>query len=261
LTLPVLSVVGYLASMEILGRQAYAFVQAEVRESSRKGDFERARSVLEKVAGKYPFSSLHSRVSKQLAELAIEERNRGAQLQKDEEKENLRFGSFLAQIESLTSGKRYLEAKAKVQEIDRRALGASNRRKLAQIEGEIEKNFAAAEEMLLRARELLKQRKYEESHGLFLKLMVNYPSTPASRGLKLPLVLRSTPPGANAVLNGEPAGKTPFTLFYDPFGKFSLSIQKEGFRSVSVGEDSPNRLTIDFAKDWSLTVRLDRIPA
>jgi outer membrane protein assembly factor BamB/tetratricopeptide (TPR) repeat protein len=253
-------VASYFLIMEVLGRHAYASVQGDVRSCARAGDFKKARAILEDLGRRYPLSSLPNRISEDLGSLLSEERERDAERRKNEEKENLQFGSCLARLESLMSGKRYVEALALVREASRAPLAEGNRKKLAAMEGEIQKYFGAADELLRQARELLQGGKHEEAHKLFLQLMMNYPSTPASQGLKLPLLVKSTPPGARVTLNGEPAGSTPFILYYDPLARFSLTVQKEGFRSITL-DDAGQRRAIDFTKDSMVAVRLERIPA
>ena len=67
---------------------------------------------------------------------------------------------------------------------------------------------------------------------------MNYANTPAAQGLKMPVLVKTSPPGAVVTLNGEAAGTTPATLFYNPFNRLSLSIAKEGFRSAQLGAET-----------------------
>ncbi len=261
LAVMVLLAAGFFTAMEVLSRQAYAAVQSDVKACVEAGKYDDARKIIEDLIRRYPVSTLPGRLSSDASEFSAREREQKEKHRKDVEKHNLHFGSFLARVESLMIGKRHLEAMELAREQKPESLSEPNRRRLAQIEGELQKYFSASEEIVKRGREMIQAGRYEEGHQLFIQLMMNYPSTPASRGLRLPLLVKSTPPGARVTLNGEALGVTPFTIYYDPLARFSLSFTKDGFRPVSVGEEGSEKRSIDFTKDWMVSVRLDRIPS
>ncbi len=261
LALLVLLAVGFLTTLEILSRRAYAAVESDVKACVDAGRYEEARKIIQDLIRRYPVSTLPGRLSSDVNEISAREREQSDKQRKDLEKHNLQFGSFLARVESLMIGKQYLEAMELAREQKPESLSEPNRRRLAQIEGELQKYFSASEEIVKRGRDFIQAGRYEEGHKLFIQLMMNYPSTPSTRGLRLPLLVKSTPPGARVALNGEVLGATPFTLYYDPLARFSLSFTKDGFRPVTIGEEGSERRSIDFTKDWMVSVRLDRIPS
>ncbi|MGH9363062.1 MAG: DUF4388 domain-containing protein, partial [Thermoanaerobaculia bacterium] len=250
----VLLALGYLVTMEVLARRAYAAIQPDVQTCIAGGEFERAKSILDEVARRYPWTIVRGEIALAAGGLLHRQREHDAKWRKDQEKENLQFGSVLAKLESQMSGKRYIEALSLIRETARAPLSEANRKRLATMEAEIQRYFNAADELLAKAKEMIQGGKFEEGHRQYLRLMETYPSTPASKGLRLPLLVKSMPPGAKVALNGEVAGATPMVLYYDPLARFALSVGKDGFRSIQLG-------SIDFTKDWMVAVRLERIPA
>ncbi len=256
-----LMTVCYLASLEVLARRAYGVVKGDVDACSEGGDFRRARAILEDLARRYPVSTLPGRIAGEVRDLSLREREEDDERRKKEEKEKVQFGSLLARLENLMSSKRYLEAQGVVQEMSRLTLGAQNGKRVADFESEIRGHFAAAAELSQRSRELIQAGRHEEAHRQALKLLLNYASTPSAQGMKMPLLVKSVPAGATVIANGESLGVTPLTLFYSPFARLSLTIAGDGFRPATFGEESGAARAIDFARDWMVSVKLERIPA
>jgi outer membrane protein assembly factor BamB/tetratricopeptide (TPR) repeat protein len=261
LTVSLLLAVGYLVSLEVLARNAYAVVKGDVDACSEVGDFRRARAILEDIARRFPVSTLPGRIAGEVRDLSAREREEDEDRRKKEEKERVQFGSYLARLENLMSSKRYLEAQAVVQDMNRLSLSAPNRKRVAEFEAELRQHFNAAVELGRSSRELIQAGRHEEAHRQSLTLLLKYASTPAAQGMKMPLLVKSVPPGATVIANGESLGVTPLTLYYSPFGKLSLTIAAEGFRPAHFGEEPGATRAIDFTRDWMISAFLTRIAA
>jgi len=74
------------------------------------------------VGRRYPLTILSGRVSKETSRLVLEERRRDEEARKRDEQEKVLLGSFLARLEPLKIGKRYAEALALVEEMQRQDL-------------------------------------------------------------------------------------------------------------------------------------------
>jgi len=251
----------WLVSMELMARRAWALVEPDMRKCMDAGEFHRARRILEDLAHRYPVSTVAIQAASQAGGLSKKEMVRDEERRKNDETEKVQFGSFLARIETLMMAKRYVDAITLVEETNRLALGPESRKKFNSVESEIRGYFSSATELLRQARDLVGAERHEEGHKLYLKLLMNYASTPAAQGLKLPLLVKSAPLGATVTLNGEAAGVTPMTIQYNPLAKFSIALSKNGFKSALFGEGTGDRKPIDFTKDWMISVRLERIPA
>jgi hypothetical protein len=75
------------------------------------------------------------------------------------------------------------------------------------------------------------------------------PTMPTGR-----LLVRSTPAGAQAAVNGEPRGTTPLTLREMPLGSYTIRLMRDGYEA----EDRQIRLT-PARPNVSLSVRLERV--
>src|ERR1041384_5292304 len=106
-------------------------VEEDVKACSQAGDFRTARVILEDIARRFPLSTISARLSSLEHELSQKERDRDELRHKDDEREKVLFGSFLARLEPLMSGRRYMEALGLAEETGRQTLSPTNRRKVS----------------------------------------------------------------------------------------------------------------------------------
>jgi outer membrane protein assembly factor BamB/tetratricopeptide (TPR) repeat protein len=81
-------------------------------------------------------------------------------------------------------------------------------------ERSVEEAKAAFESTLAAARSAEERGEIREAHGLYSKLLSEYTSFPATRDIRLPVRITSTPSGAALVVNEVEVGKTPHVHHY-----------------------------------------------
>ena len=93
-----------------------------------------------------------------------------------------------------------------------------------------------------------------------VKLLIPLPFLLLSGCVERLISVRSDPPGANVLLDGDPVGVTPVEIRYDWYGTRDITLELRGYRSVTrrVGLSPPwwQIFPLDFVTDLLLPFRL-----
>ncbi|MBI4584262.1 MAG: PQQ-binding-like beta-propeller repeat protein [Planctomycetes bacterium] len=251
----------YWITMEVFCRRAFAAVDRDVQTLAENGRFKDAQMILNSLVRDFPLSAKRWEISNRLNSIATDQWKMVSKIRQDAEKENLLFGSFLAQVEKLRRERKYVEALNQIQGIRRVGLSPANLNILKKIETEIIAIFNEAQATLKKAQALTQSGKLQEAHPLYIQLLMEYSSTPVAQNLKIPMQLKTVPAGAEVFVNEQMVGKSPLTFYYHPFEKFRLKIVKEGFQEFLCGDPATEQPCFDFTKDWTLSAYLKRLPA
>jgi len=106
---------------------------------------------------------------------------------------------------------------------------------------EIETYFQEAKDLRIEAEKLVKTGKYPEAHALLSRVAIDYNKAPSSSGVKLPVLVKSNPPGARILVNNEEVRSrtgnrkaiTPEVVEILPSRHVQITVEKEGFMAES----------------------------
>ena len=252
-------VVFYWLVLEALCRQTYASAKSELDTLIQQQRYGNATQTLQNIRESYPLTVFSFEINQQIEELSRQKLEYDSEQRKRAEEHNLNFGSVLAQVEALLGKRKYLDALSKLREVPKEYLSYRHRKSVENVESDITRLFMESSTLLKKARTLTKSGKHSDAHKMYVKLLRDFPNTPATQGLKTPLVIHSFPPGAEVFVNGNNTGRSPILVYFDPFAKLRIQVKKQGFEEFNCSNfESPP--CFDFTRDWAVTVRLRMVP-
>jgi outer membrane protein assembly factor BamB/tetratricopeptide (TPR) repeat protein len=249
----------YWLVLEVLCRQTYASAKSEVDTMVQQQRYTDATKTLQNIRESYPLTIFSLELGQQIQDLLRKRRDYDSKQREQADEHNLNFGSILAQVEALLGERKYLDALSRLRDVPKEYLSVGHRKTVDGIESDITNLFLESSSLLKRARTLTKAGKHADAHEIYVKLLRDFPNTPATQGLKTPMVIHSYPPGAEVFINGNHSGQSPLLVYFDPFAKLQINVKKRGFEEFNCSnyDSSP---CFDFTRDWALTVRLVMVP-
>jgi outer membrane protein assembly factor BamB/tetratricopeptide (TPR) repeat protein len=76
---------------------------------------------------------------------------------------------------------------------------------------------------------LLNAGDLEKASERLMLFLQRYPTAPQSKTIRIPVVIRTEPPGAEVLINGESAGKSPLRHMARPHAKLRIELKKTGY--------------------------------
>ncbi len=101
--------------------------------------------------------------------------------------------------------------------------------------------------------DLIKEKKWEQAYLKTRELIENYGKSKEAAGLKLPLVIESTPGGAEVKIGGLVVGKTPYVHMREPGHMFDVSVSKKPGYTDPDGQKAHDT-------DWKVSFTLAKEP-
>ena len=102
----------------------------------------------------------------------------------------------------------------------------------------LQRTFAEARQHFSRARSLEKQGNYQGARDEYLALAARYDFAVSEFDVRLPIPVVTVPKGAEVLLDGEPAGRTPTVLRLPPFKQFRVTLRFPGHETSEVALSS-----------------------
>lgn len=97
----------------------------------------------------------------------------------------------------------------------------------------VERHLQESEDLLLRSTRAEDAKNYAEACGLVLRLRRDYPLAPAAKRSAYPILVASTPGGADVLVGGKKVGKTPIVVHLVPGKHEEVRMELTGYPAVS----------------------------
>lgn len=232
----------FMAGYEWLAWTSYRPAWVESEKLARQGNYQGAIGVLRDKLSSFAYSNAHRsatvRIRDLLQQQAEDEKTRRAKIshtvQEAEEKE--KKGDYKGAAEALVWLSREMERENPLASFDLKL----------KARGLMEKwNWAV--QMLERVKALDKNvSECREAHSDVSRLCKMYPETAAFLNARLPVLITSTPPGAEVAADERGVGKTPVIVYKTPKKALSVTLTDADGRKLAK--------TIDSDTDWQVNI-------
>lgn len=229
---------------EALARRVYAEVRAEAEVHKRFGSFERARASLRAYVERFrrsPASSEAEADLRAIDELASQAEER---VRAEREGRRTKAESDYVRARLAHQANDFRRAAEILAGLDFGALDARISEEARGLRQAVDGYLRTSSSLAQLSAEAESRGDMAEAHRLRREILTKYPHSPAAQNLRLPVEIRSVPPGASVTVDGMPAGRTPIVLKLALGRPPRVRVELEGFEPVdlSAGEDGAPEL-------------------
>lgn len=233
----------------------------ELQRLVESGNHVEAVSVLSTIRDSFPLSFRRYKIAREIEQITHKRLDFEIHAKRRFESANVQFSSEIAQISTLINEGRYSEAHRRLNRLSNLHLSDIHRKKHEEMRDALSVLLKSTEQLLKQYRLLLAAGNIRDAHALLAEFLYNHPNAAADTEFELPLALTAVPAGAAVFQNGNFVGHSPLVVFYNPRHRFTLSVEKNGFKSATLVHDFASKNTfIDFSKDYAYCVTLARVP-
>lgn len=241
---------------EALARRVYAEVKAEVEIHKRFGSFERARASLRAYIERYRRSPASSEAEANLRALdelvsQAEERARA-----EREGRRTKAESDYVRARLAHQANDYKKAADLLAGVDFGALDARISEEARALHKTVEGYLRASSSLAQLSAEAESRGDLAEAHRLRREILAKYPHSPAAENVRLPVEIRSVPPGASVTVDGALAGKTPVVLKLALGRLPRVRVELEGFEPADLSAGQEGAPELNPLESYSLVAAL-----
>ena len=129
---------------------------------------------------------------------------------------------------------KFSKASKILESIDITLLPKESRKEIEKFRAVIKEYMDTAQDYENRARKALQDGDFVKAHRLRKAILYRFSEAPVARNLRLPVRIKSTPPGVNLIVDGKIRGKTPMLLLLDPESTRNIVLARPGYKLLSL---------------------------
>ncbi len=257
-----LVVISYFGFVEMDSRRVYALTREATGVQTRYTKFDRARNTVQDFLNAYRFSTRKKVATELFDQIDREEKTHRAKLDNTRNELVRILGTTLHKAERAIKLGNYIEAKdvlsgaiyeAKQYENQLTGEFASKFGRIQTLLGKVNIYLGGAERLVSQIVQARKVNDLGSAHRHALDLLKSYPQSSEADGLKIGILIESTPPGATLVFGHQKFGKTPVVVDVPPRRLIAGKLERPGYR------DTP--IQIRPTKEWKVHFGLEKLPS
>ena len=227
----------YLVCNEVFARRVYTNVLHDIDLQRKYGHFDRALRTLEDFERIFPLTSSIREAQDLLKDINRSLITRQEETRRTVEKLRLDAEGRLGKARIAVRENDYVKALDLLDDIPLEGLKQEQAQEISNILGKLRKYFGDADALVAAAELSEKNQDFVRGHAIRKQILDQFPHSRAARDLSLPVLIETTPPGAEVIVDGKLLGQTPLLLRLPVVRLPSILISKRGYAAVQLQRD------------------------